>query len=366
MAWLSPILLLFGQGRKQPCPPLVRECGAAQAVPAGKNTILFSNRKLRRVPGKIVLLSLPVFLLWALPALCEQRTVAITVDDLPYAEGAASAGIPAPTLKAARDANRLLLAALKRHHVPVTGFVIEKTVEDLGGGAILKQWIEAGHDLGNHTYSHQSANALDVAAIKAEIEKGEVSFVPLMRNAGKDQRFLRFPFNHTGNTQEKHDAIAAFLKERGYRVAVCTIDNEDYVFNDAYLRALALHDTQAAARIRAAYLDYTDVEIDYYAGLNKQVLGREPPQVMLLHDNKLNADVADEVLSMFERKGYKFVTLAQAQSDAAYQRADTFVTKFGWMWGYRWARELNVHVDGSQEKEPPDWIGSYAVKGPQQ
>ena len=137
---------------------------------------------------------------------------------------------------------------------------------------------------------------------------------------------------------------------------MCTIDNQDYVFNDAYLKAQALGDVQMAKRIRAAYLDYTGQQIDYYAGLNKQVLGREPPQVMLLHDNKLNADAADEVFSIFEHKGFKFVSLAQAQSDPAYQGPDTFYTKFGWMWGYRWARQLNVRVDGSQEKEPPEWI----------
>jgi len=41
--------------------------------------------------------------------------------------------------------------------------------------------------------------------------------------------------NHTGDTQDKHDQIAAFLSQRGYRLATCTVDNSDYLFNDAYL-----------------------------------------------------------------------------------------------------------------------------------
>ena len=302
------------------------------------------------------LLFLPVLVTLCSPGLCQERTVAITVDDLPYAGSTQGQNVPPPTLETARETNRRLLAALSRHRVPATGFVIQKTVEKLGGDEILERWIAAGNDLGNHTYSHKSANALDVASIKTEIEKGEAAFVPLMERAHKRQRFVRFPFNHTGDTQEKHDAIAQYLKDRGYQLAVCTIDNQDYVFNDAYLKAQALGDVQMAKRIRAAYLDYTGQQIDYYAGLNKQVLGREPPQVVLLHDNKLNADAADEVFSIFEHKGFKFVSLAQAQSDPAYQGPDTFYTKFGWMWGYRWARQLNVRVDGSQEKEPPEWI----------
>jgi hypothetical protein len=29
------------------------------------------------------------------------------------------------------------------------------------------------------------------------------------------------------------------------------------------------------------------------------------------------------------------------------------------MWGYRWARERGVKVDGSLEPEPPKWITDY-------
>ena len=50
---------------------------------------------------------------------------------------------------------------------------------------------------------------------------------------------------------------------------------------------------------------------------------------------------------------YRFVTLRQAQSDPAYRTSDTYVTPEGPMWGYRWARELNIKVDGRQEPEAP-------------
>ena len=59
------------------------------------------------------------------------------------------------------------------------------------------------------------------------------------------------------------------------------------------------------------------------------------------------------------RMHYRFVTLDEAQSDAAYKTPDTFATPYGWMWGYRWAKELNVKVDGSQEPEVPAWVTAY-------
>jgi hypothetical protein len=146
---------------------------------------------------------------------------------------------------------------------------------------------------------------------------------------------------------------------RGYELATCTIDTSDYVFNQAYVRMLANRDAASAGRVRRDYLAYTDTEIDYYAGLNRQVLGYEPPEAMLLHDNRLNADVIEQLLDMFKHKHYEFVTLASAQSDPAYRTPETYITKFGPMWGYRWASERNVKVNGSLETDPPKWISEY-------
>lgn len=284
----------------------------------------------------------------------QSRTVAITVDDLPYAGDQAAAS---PTA-----VNAKLLAAFSGHHVPVTGFVIQKRVEEIGwaqGTAILRDWVRQGFDLGNHTYSHPDVNDLSIEQIEDEIVRGEAIFRPLMKEAGKPGLFLRFPFNHTGDTKAKHDVIAAFLAGRGYKVATCTIDTSDYEFNNAYLKMLAKGDEASAQKLRTEYLAYTSTEIDYYAGLNRKVLGYEPPEVMLLHDNRLNSELMEQILALFEEKQYKFVTLETAQSDPAYQVPDTFVTKFGPMWGYRWASERNVKYDGRLESEPPEWIVNY-------
>jgi peptidoglycan/xylan/chitin deacetylase (PgdA/CDA1 family) len=291
-------------------------------------------------------------------AFAQGRAVAITVDDLPYAGGANLA----EASSTAQVVNRKLLAAFQAHHVPVTGFVIQKTVESLGatsGPGILKEWIRRGFDLGNHTYSHPDINGLSVEQIEQEIVRGEFTIGPLMKEAGKKLLFFRFPMNHTGDSREKHDSVAAFLLQRGYRLATCTIDNSDYLFNAAYVQMIAKHDTEAAEKLRVEYLAYTSKEIDYYAALNKQVFGYEPPQVMLLHDNRLNADVIEQVLQMFEHKQYRFVSLDGAQSDAAYRTPETYITRFGPMWGYRWAAERNVKVNGNLEPDPPKWISQY-------
>jgi peptidoglycan/xylan/chitin deacetylase (PgdA/CDA1 family) len=252
--------------------------------------------------------------------------------------------------------------AFKKHNVPVTGFVNEKRIESLGaisGRKILEGWVAQGLDLGNHTYSHADVNRLSVLQIEEEIRRGETTTVHLMNEAHRKPEFFRFPMNHTGDTKEKHDEIAAFLAHRGYELATCTIDNSDYVFNNAYVRMLENKDNEAAERLRHDYLAYTGSEIDYYSSLNKRVLGYEPPQVMLLHDNRLNADMIDSLLTLFKESKYTFVSLGIAQSDKAYRIPDTFISPYGPMWGYRWAKERNVHVEGKLEPEPPKWVFDY-------
>ncbi len=301
-----------------------------------------------------IVLAVSFLAVCSVPSLAQQRTVALTFDDLPVA------GTSDPAQ--ARAINMSILDSLDRHHAPAIGLVVERRVQEVGrtqGPELLDQWVRRGYDLGNHTLSHPEINDLTVEQIEQEIIGGERSLAAALAKVGKTPHYFRFPQNHTGDTKEKHDAIAAFLAHHGYKVAVTTIDNEDFVFDSVYRKLLSKHDEASAARLRAAYLDYTSTEIDYYSGLHKQIFGHEIPHVMLLHDNKLNADVIDKVLELFQQKQYHFVSLDEALSDPAYNTPDTFFTQYGWMWGYRWAKELGVKVDGSLESEPPAWVLQY-------
>jgi peptidoglycan/xylan/chitin deacetylase (PgdA/CDA1 family) len=277
----------------------------------------------------------------------EQKRVALTFDDLPFAERATAAEAP--------RINRAILNALRRHHAPATGFVIGERALALPEAVrrdILRMWMEGEFDLGNHTNSHADLNSITVADFQTEMEKGQAAITPFSPRT----RYLRFPYNHTGETKEKHDAVAALLKAGGYRVAACTIDTTDYEFADVYARALDAGDTATAARARTDYLAYTATEIDYYATLTAKVFGRDVPQVMLLHASRLNADSIEQILRLFEQRNYRFVTLDDAESDPAYATPDTFVSRYGPMWGYRWAAELGIKIDGRQETDPPKWI----------
>jgi peptidoglycan/xylan/chitin deacetylase (PgdA/CDA1 family) len=262
-------------------------------------------------------------------AKAQSHTVAMTVDDLPFVSGD-----PQPLnhgdAKRAVQVNKKILRAFARQHIPATGFVIEQHVQELGtqpSTKILQGWIRPGFDLGNHMYSHPDVNSLSAEQVEKEITRGEATIGPLLKSVSRKPRFLRFPYNHTGDNEEKHDTIAAFMSAHGYRLAPCTIDNTDYKFNETYVLALARHD---------------------------------PPHVMLLHDSPLNGDTIEQVITLFKQRGYSFVTLTEALQDHAYSVPETFITRYGPMWGYRWAQVLHVKVSGRDEPDPPAWLDQYA------
>jgi peptidoglycan/xylan/chitin deacetylase (PgdA/CDA1 family) len=288
-----------------------------------------------------------------------QRTVAITFDDIPIVtslEGKDSEALAIRT-------NRKILKALKRRRAPATGFVNESKFDPQAPAtaSILESWNSGDFELANHGFSHADSNELDLAEIERELLEGEKIMSPLAEAAGRSIRFFRFPYNHIGDTEAKQAGAYALLAAHDYTLAASTIDTSDYLFNDAYVRALSERDRKMQTAIRRAYLDHTKEQIEYYAGLNRHVLGYEPPAIMLLHVNPLNADTMSAQLSLFRKAGYRFISLAQAQADPAYARPLKKATRFGPMWGYRWARDRGIAVDGALEEEPAAWISEYAA-----
>jgi peptidoglycan/xylan/chitin deacetylase (PgdA/CDA1 family) len=281
----------------------------------------------------------------------------MTFDDLPMASSTPQTAAEVKTV------NEEFLTALAKHHAPAIGLVNEAGVhigDDVQRAAALELWLKAGQTLGNHTYSHPDFNKLTLAEFTADAERGQTLLKQLLPKYNQPLRFFRYPFNHAGDTEEKKQGFEKWLKANHYEIATCTVDNSDWVFAAAYDRALTRHDDATAAKIRAAYLDYSDAMLAFFEKASIGVFGREFPQVFLAHANRLNGAVLDELLSRIEKRGYRFITLAEAQSDAVYRTPDNYIGPYGTLWLYRWAPALGKKVDGRSEPEVPKWVEDLA------
>ena len=73
------------------------------------------------------------------------------------------------------------------------------------------------------------------------------------------------------------------------------------------------------------YLEHLWNRATYYDRLAREVTGRSPAHVMLLHTNALNAAFLSDAIAMFKRRGWEIVSPAQAFADPIYARRPTTV-----------------------------------------
>jgi peptidoglycan/xylan/chitin deacetylase (PgdA/CDA1 family) len=275
----------------------------------------------------------------------EGRQVAITIDDLPRG------GDRGPSdLAGVRAMTQELLRPFREQHIPVIGFVNagRSQLDGQGLQEVLNVWLDAGAELGNHSYSHPDINSVALDAYTDDIVRGEAAIRQALATRGKKLEFYRHPFLHTGPTPEIKKGLQDFLDRRGYRVAPVTLDNADYMFAVAYLQP------ELRARVRNEYVPYIESTIEFFERRSVDVFGREIPQVLLIHASAMNADLMPELLDMFRRRGYRFVTLSTALADAAYRSPDEYAGRNGFSWIHRWSKTKGMAPQG--EPDPPAWV----------
>jgi peptidoglycan/xylan/chitin deacetylase (PgdA/CDA1 family) len=299
---------------------------------------------------------LSTFLAFALPARASERSVAVTFDDLP---GASLTGSDVATL---RTNTAKLLSGLAEQQIPVVGFVNEgklavpgeSQTEAEARAAVLRMWVDAGHELGNHTYSHRSLNRIPLDEFEADVVRGEPVTRGLLMAKGRALRYFRHPFLHMGLELDKRRALEAFLKDRGYTVAPVTIDNDEWIFAALYADARKRGEAAEASRIADAYVAYMDGVFAFVEELARRVVGREIPQVLLVHANALNADHFPRIAGLLEARGYRFATLEEALRDPAYGLPDTYVGAWGISWLHHW--EVTAGRKRTPSPDPPSWV----------
>ena len=293
----------------------------------------------------------------------ENPKVAVTIDDLPFV----SAGKPNgdyTTLKKEKTAQ--LIEKLLEYKIPAVGFVVSSRLNkngkpDAANRELLNMWMDAGLELGNHTYSHPSLHKVQVYEYIDNIEKGHEHLEPVMAKKGKTPRYFRHPMLHTGRTMDIKKQVGHVLNKKGYTIAPVTIDNSDWLFALAYNKAGVKGDKTLQKKIADAYIPYMEKKFEYYENQSCDLLGYRVNQILLLHANILNADHIDRLAAMLKKRGYTFLTLEEALKDNAYKLGDPFTGSAGISWIHRWALakgKKGPFFEG--EPETPDFVKKAA------
>lgn len=279
--------------------------------------------------------------------------VAITIDDLPYVGGSSE-------VEAAARVTMEMLAALEAHRSPAVAFVTSSRVlvRDQADERmdVLRRWRDAGVELANHGHSHLSFQTTPPRRYRDDAIQGDLIPRLLLDEIGREPRYYRHPFNHTGPSRAEKRAFEDFMADRGYRIAPFTVEHGDYLFNALYVAARVDGDSSRMERIGAAYLAQLDMAFAFAEELSREAFGREIAQVFLIHANDINADYLARMLERLQERGYGFVTLEEAESDPAYATADKYVGPTGISWLHRWRVALRLPERWREEPDPPLWV----------
>lgn len=285
----------------------------------------------------------------------KQRACAVTFDDLPATRDGVLADIQEITART--------LEHLRREKIPAIGFVNERKLERSGEEearrALLSAWLDAGHDLGNHTHGHVRFYDTPLAEYEADVLKGERVTRPLMSARGRTLKYFRHPMLNTGPDLPTKRAFERFLSEHGYVIAPVTMDNDEYLYAAAYDHARGRNDRELMERLERDYLRYMREVFAFCERLSVETLGREIPQVLLLHVNALNAARFPDLAAELRNRGYRFITLEEALRDPAYQLPDDYVGPYGPSWLKRWA--VTRGAKPSEPGDVPEWVARAAT-----
>jgi len=304
---------------------------------------------------------LSIFLLFAFSFAYPQsyKYLCITCDDLPYItkyfkENNTGRYITDKLLKTFKENNITALGSVN------SGKLYQNNIFDSSGVKILEQWLDAGMVLANHTYAHKNYNNLFFSEFRYDILDGEIVLKELLTSKGTKLKYFRHPFLFRGDTKEKADSLQAFLDSLGYIVAPVSIDNSDYIFSWAYEKAKFEKNDSLAGKIGNDYVIYMEDVLKYYENQSMALLGYNIKHIVLMHANLINADYFAEVIEMYERNGYKFITIDEALQDSCYRMQDEFYKKSGISWLHRWAYTAGKRGDFFKgEPVVPEYIESF-------
>ncbi|HEV2485134.1 MAG TPA: polysaccharide deacetylase family protein [Terracidiphilus sp.] len=257
-----------------------------------------------------------------LPPLDPHPVVALTFDDLP-----AAGALPQNQTRV--QVATALTKELKANHLTGTyGFVNAVKLQDNPGAQqALQVWLDAGMNIGSHTWSHMSLTSNPAEAFENNISLNE----PALAQYGemRDWHWFRYPFLWEGDTLEKRRAVRSYLQKHGYRVAQVSLDFEDYAWNDAYAHCVAKQDAASIQWLRDSYLETAAEYIRLGREEQQIAFGHEIPNVMLLHATAFTTLMLPNLMDLLRKQGFTFAGLAQVESDPAYALDPDAALKYG-------------------------------------
>jgi uncharacterized protein (TIGR02246 family) len=285
----------------------------------------------------------------------DLRPLLITIDDLPIANGSLH-----PDADERRQLTEDLLATLARHGIKAVGLVTWGNLQGSGDEELLEMWLAAGHELGNHSFRHLSLTHSDAETYIADIEEARSKLAAFLEDHGHRLRFFRYPMLHEGNTEAKLDEVRSYLEHSGQRNLPVSIDNLDCSFAQPWVAARQRNDTATMKHLSEEYHESLHVAVRHHERRGDQLLGRQSPQILLLHANAIGAAEWDRLFTWLESAGHRFATADEVLADPAFARPHRYIGSKGFgLWDrlaqQQWRQQAGDEVAALMAAQQEAW-----------
>lgn len=209
-----------------------------------------------------------------------------------------------------------ILNHLEKHQIKGMLFAVGGQLNHEKGKYVLESWKEAGHYLGNHTYSHPNFSSENVS-----LEDYKLDF-------SKNKRFLdqydnllpyfRFPYLREGETEAKRDGFRQFLDDEGVQIAHVTVDGEDWYINNRLVNMLKQNPNADLMGFRNLYVQHHVDRARFNDSLAMVLTGRKIDHVLLLHHNLAAGLFLGDLLEALKVEGWELIDIELALQDSIY------------------------------------------------
>lgn len=245
----------------------------------------------------------------------EQQPIrlAVTVDDLP---GGGPEVRGYTHVQIVRD----IILTLQAHHVQhAVGFVVGSMLAARPERKdAIEAWVQAGFEVGNHTYSHDKIGEIGLEGYEKDILANRAVVDPLEKRTGQRRSYFRFPYLDEGATSGERQALRRLLSAEHYTVVRASVTFHDTDWADAYLRCWDHGNETAMDVLRRSYVENGVAQLRWSVAASRTVLGHSIAQVLLLHANVPTAKTLGALLTAYEKLGVRYVSLEDALREPAY------------------------------------------------
>ncbi len=242
------------------------------------------------------------------PAIITKRRprLAVTMDDF---------NINFDGVLSPKDRDTRILEAFEKHNHKAAGFVTGQFVDNDIGREIVQSWSDAGHLIGNHTFTHMNSTDTDTEVVKSDILKNH----DFLSRFEEYEKIFRFPFLAEGGTVEKIADYRQFLKLNGFQNAVVTIDTIDWYTTSRLEKRLIQNPVADTKPYRDYYIKAVLELSEHFQALAEALGYPNLPHAMLMHHNILNGLYLDDLLSALKAQGWDMVDAKEVFAHPLYR-----------------------------------------------